>query len=230
MMNEINCSIIKDLLPLYIDDVVSAETRGFMEAHLAHCETCRQEYEKLSQNAAVADNAAVRLREAAPLRSLKKRLQRKRALLVSAALILLILAIVPLPVRISRTLDGVRWEGGTGQPLEECRVTVDGWYYRYLLKDSFFKGDISFTTAEGTVSYHVPNVTLGRDAMYRDRGGSATVYDAAPNRMRALGYLAVTGNFKEIFIRSEEWNFAAPAENLEEALELAGELTVGEWY
>ncbi|MCM1543341.1 MAG: hypothetical protein NC121_19070, partial [Blautia sp.] len=114
--------------------------------------------------------------------------------------------------------------------LEECRVTVDGWYYRYLLKDSFFKGDIRFTTAEGTVSYHVPNMTLRRDAMYRDRGGAATVYDAALNRMRALGYMAVTGNFKEIFIRSEEWNFAAPAGNLEDALELAEGLTVGEWY
>ena len=229
-MNEINCSIITDILPLYIDDVVSAETRAFVKEHLSHCENCKREFEKLSQNAAIADNAAVRLKEAEPLRSFKKRIQRIRALAVSALLIFILLMTVPLPVRINRTIGGVRWENGNTQTAEECQVTVKGWYYRYLLKDNMFKGDISFTTAEGTVFYDVPDAVIGRGAMYADRGGSMTVYDGTQNRMRALGYVAVSGNFKEIFIHSEEWNFSAPAGNHGEAIELADELTTGEWY
>ena len=229
-MNEINCSIITDILPLYIDDVVSAETRAFVKEHLSHCENCKREFEKLSQNAAIADNAAVRLKEAEPLRSFKKRIQRIRALAVSALLVLILLMTVPLPVRINRTIGGVRWENGNTQTAEECQVTVKGWYYRYLLKDNILKGDIRFTTAEGTVSYDGPRAVISRGAMYADRGGTMMVYDGTQNRMRSLGYVAVSGNFKEIFIHSEEWNFSAPAENRGEAMELADELTTGEWY
>lgn len=229
-MNEINCSIIRDILPLYIDDVVSAGTRVSVEGHLSHCENCRKECEKLSQNVVMADNAAVRLQEANPLRALKKRIQRIRALAVAALLVLILLLAVPLPVRVDRTLSGILWKSGDGQWQEECQVTVDGWYYRYLMRDNIFKGNISFTTADGTVSCHAPNAAFHRDAMYGDRGGPVTVYDGSLNRMKALGYVAVSGNFQEIFIHAEEWNFSAPAGDRSEALELAQELMAGEWY
>lgn len=229
-MNEINCSIITDILPLYIDGVVSAETRTFVKEHLSHCENCKREFEKLSQNAVMADNAIVRLKEADPLRSFKKRIQCIRTLAISALLILILLMTVPLPVRINHTVSGIRWENDRTQTAEECQVTVDGWYYRYLLKDNIFKGDISFATAKGIVSYYVPQAAISRSSMYADRGGSMTVYDGTLNRMKPLGYVAVSGNFKEIFIRSEEWNLSAPAGNRDEAIELADQLTTGEWW
>ena len=34
-MKKITCEIIKDILPLYVDDVVSADTRTMVEEHLA---------------------------------------------------------------------------------------------------------------------------------------------------------------------------------------------------
>ena len=42
-MKKITCEIIKDILPLYVDDVVSADTRTMVEAHLAECESCKKE-------------------------------------------------------------------------------------------------------------------------------------------------------------------------------------------
>lgn len=36
------CGIIKDLLPLYIDDVCNNESRQVVENHLAECEACRK--------------------------------------------------------------------------------------------------------------------------------------------------------------------------------------------
>ena len=38
------CGIIKDLLPLYIDDVCNEESRTAVEIHLSECENCRNYY------------------------------------------------------------------------------------------------------------------------------------------------------------------------------------------
>ena len=41
------CGIIKDLLPLYIDDVCNEESRKAVEFHLSECENCRNYYESM---------------------------------------------------------------------------------------------------------------------------------------------------------------------------------------
>ena len=41
-MKNSNCSIIKDLIPNYIEDLVSDETKAFMENHINTCNECRQ--------------------------------------------------------------------------------------------------------------------------------------------------------------------------------------------
>ena len=46
-MSKINCSLIKDLLPLYIDDLCSKETTEIVSNHLEICEDCNKEYETL---------------------------------------------------------------------------------------------------------------------------------------------------------------------------------------
>ncbi len=46
-MSKINCSLIKDLLPLYIDDLCSKESTEIVGNHLEICEDCNKEYETL---------------------------------------------------------------------------------------------------------------------------------------------------------------------------------------
>lgn len=36
-----DCAVIRDLIPLYLDDCCSEESRGLVEAHLALCPSCR---------------------------------------------------------------------------------------------------------------------------------------------------------------------------------------------
>ncbi|MGN0459476.1 MAG: zf-HC2 domain-containing protein [Ruminococcus sp.] len=36
-----NCDIVKDLIPLYIDNVASEESKNFVETHCANCEECK---------------------------------------------------------------------------------------------------------------------------------------------------------------------------------------------
>ncbi len=46
-MKEIKCKIVQDLLPLYIDEVVSQDTKEMVDEHLQHCEECKKEYETM---------------------------------------------------------------------------------------------------------------------------------------------------------------------------------------
>ena len=39
----ISCDIIKDLLPLYHDEVCSDDSKAMIADHLSHCENCRHE-------------------------------------------------------------------------------------------------------------------------------------------------------------------------------------------
>ncbi|UII57583.1 zf-HC2 domain-containing protein [Cytobacillus spongiae] len=42
-MTKATCEVVRDLLPLYHDDVCSAESKRFVEEHLAGCESCMAE-------------------------------------------------------------------------------------------------------------------------------------------------------------------------------------------
>lgn len=48
-MKEIKCTIIQDILPLYIDEVVSLDTKKMIDGHLNQCEKCKKEYEMLKR-------------------------------------------------------------------------------------------------------------------------------------------------------------------------------------
>jgi len=40
----IDCATIKDLMPLYVDGVLSRESKALISGHLAECESCKQEF------------------------------------------------------------------------------------------------------------------------------------------------------------------------------------------
>lgn len=47
-MNNVECYIVCDLLPLYIDNACSEQTATFVKAHLQSCEKCNKLYEEMS--------------------------------------------------------------------------------------------------------------------------------------------------------------------------------------
>lgn len=49
-MSKVSCDLIKDLLPLYIDEVCSAESKREIEEHLKECSECRALYESMKQD------------------------------------------------------------------------------------------------------------------------------------------------------------------------------------
>ena len=43
------CNIIKDILPLYVEDIVSEDTAAFVEEHINHCDDCLTKLEELQK-------------------------------------------------------------------------------------------------------------------------------------------------------------------------------------
>ena len=88
-MSEINCNVIQDILPLYVDDVVCQDTRSVVENHLESCENCRREI------------AAMRSRVVLPvdtdqtdsITKVKRRWGKKQAI-KGAALVLAVVAVL----------------------------------------------------------------------------------------------------------------------------------------
>lgn len=87
MKNE--CSIIRDILPLYAENMVSADTASFVEEHLKNCDACRKEYAgiKEPQTTHIANNTA-------PLWKLKKKMAMKRAQTIAFTAVLVITLLV----------------------------------------------------------------------------------------------------------------------------------------
>ena len=77
------CSVVRDLLPLYAENMTETETRTLVDEHLAECPECR---EKLS---GIETGAEAPVDTAKPLASLKKQIRRRRwfAALVAGLLV-----------------------------------------------------------------------------------------------------------------------------------------------
>ena len=49
-MEKISCEVIKDLLPLYVDDVLSEDSRKLVESHISDCADCKKYYEDMQNS------------------------------------------------------------------------------------------------------------------------------------------------------------------------------------
>lgn len=79
-MNE--CNIIKDLLPLYIDDVLSEDSREMVEKHLKECAKCADELNKMrEENINIPLSADIQKKEVDIIKRLKKSILNKKIII-----------------------------------------------------------------------------------------------------------------------------------------------------
>lgn len=57
-MEKISCEVIRDLLPLYCDEVCSVESKELIEHHLSECCACKDVYIKMKGDGDVSDSEA----------------------------------------------------------------------------------------------------------------------------------------------------------------------------
>lgn len=71
------CDIAMDLMPLYVDDLLSENSKTFVENHINTCESCRKYYEKLSSEIKIPVSRESRISDLKPIEYLKENLSKK---------------------------------------------------------------------------------------------------------------------------------------------------------
>ncbi len=95
------CNVIRDLLPLYVDEVCSLESRKMIEEHLKECSECKAYMESMSDDVP-KENKIIRVdpesesRKASSLRNIKKKFQRRQ--IFTAVITALIIVCVSIAV------------------------------------------------------------------------------------------------------------------------------------
>ena len=69
------CSVVRDLLPLYAEDLASEESSALVKEHLDGCADCRSQLDELRRGPEPAEGDHA---PAAPMRSVKKELRKRR--------------------------------------------------------------------------------------------------------------------------------------------------------
>ena len=89
---KISCNIIRDLLPLYLDQVCSEESKDMIENHLTECENCREYYDQMSANVPdiniSPEESAASLDDKAMIRKLSRRITSRQFMITGMTLIL----------------------------------------------------------------------------------------------------------------------------------------------
>lgn len=88
-MNNVSCSVIKDLLPIYVDDIVSDDTRQLVSNHLQECTMCRRKYEDMCTKVVIPID-----KDTQPIKRIKQAWNRKKVALVCFTLIAALIIMV----------------------------------------------------------------------------------------------------------------------------------------
>ncbi|MEA0562294.1 zf-HC2 domain-containing protein [Lysinibacillus irui] len=80
-----NCNIIKDLMPSYMDEICSEETAKAVEEHIEHCEKCQQNLQMMKQP---TNNIQVLTKEVTVAKEPFKQINKKRRIQVLIAVMI----------------------------------------------------------------------------------------------------------------------------------------------
>ncbi|WP_312046781.1 zf-HC2 domain-containing protein [Anaerotignum sp.] len=75
-MSKIDCYIIKDLLPLYVDEVVSTQTKNAIEEHILACNDCQKELNILKKEINTAHLPSEFAKGGEPIMKIRKHIHR----------------------------------------------------------------------------------------------------------------------------------------------------------
>ena len=118
------CSVVRDLLPLYVEDMVSAETAQYVNEHIKNCNECQAELANLKEGAelsAIETRVAPKSDDAKPFKKMMKRMNRQFYSIAYAALIFLIFL-------------GFGWTGGENLMYNSLIMPIVGIFGYYVFR------------------------------------------------------------------------------------------------
>ena len=173
-----DCAIVRDLLPLYVENMVHEDTADFVKEHLLACTECSKEAELLK--IPVVEEVKP---EAAPLKKLKKKLLRNRiqtvllTVLLVSTLVMAVFSYLTAPQYFPYTADllTVR-ENGDGSVTVQFAEKVTGYsLYEISSPDTNSTDSVSYThlaggpAADGQSQRHLDGEPGGVPDADRDR-------------------------------------------------------------
>ena len=118
------CSVVRDLLPLYVEDMVSPETVQYIETHLTECNECKMELDGLKSGerlTLIEKKQALNKTDPKPFKMVMKRINRQFYSLVYATLIFLIFL-------------GFGWTGGENLMYNSLIMPIVGVFGYYVFR------------------------------------------------------------------------------------------------
>lgn len=70
--NDLSCEVVRDLLPMYCEQLVSKDSKEAVDRHFKHCAACKDLYEKMGEEFEV-EKAEPDTKEIEPLKKVKRR-------------------------------------------------------------------------------------------------------------------------------------------------------------
>lgn len=167
-MSKLNCEVIKDLLPLYVEDLASSPTRMLVEEHLAVCKECQKEKVSLSREMPMPQHTDTKAIKNIKIKLFKKKVS---TICVSVLTTLLIFVLIALNVNAPIVL-----------PYEKVKASV------LVIKNEF--GELAFDIKDPTIEVDV-EYSIGEDGVYTAEVSCYTTkwkqkFEKASNRNRVV--------------------------------------------
>ena len=118
------CSVVRDLLPLYVEDMVKPETALYIKAHLAQCPQCQAELDGMNAGEVFAEIGKPSLEnteQAKPFKRIMERMKRQFYSLSYSLIIFLIFL-------------GFGWTGGENLMYNSFIMPVVGIFGYYVFR------------------------------------------------------------------------------------------------
>ena len=133
---KIHCNIAKDLMPLYIDDALSEESKAAVEEHLTSCEDCRDYYRRMHDadlpgSETSAEKVLGRLDEAERLKRLKRKMLIRRIMTIAATATAVVLIVVVGDILVFHNPSYIPYDDTGIRMTEKGDMYVDKPYYGY---------------------------------------------------------------------------------------------------
>lgn len=146
-MNKIKCCIVQDLLPLYIDNVLSEGSSQEVHRHLEECENCRQEYRTMLKDVVLPTNQEVQEENSQVLKRFKSKWIIKKFLISFFSAVLAVCLFFPIRDVVMESeffAPVTRARAGTVGQLSLGELSNGEWTRMYFIKENLFNNTTSY--------------------------------------------------------------------------------------
>ena len=119
-MIRITCDVVRDLIPLYVDDVLSEDSRKIVEEHINECTDCKKYCSNLKEGTMQLSEKSRHDQEM--IKSISREISRKRTMAVALAVVIVVFIAAAV---LFGTVDGMRQEMVSGEFSAESSVSAD---------------------------------------------------------------------------------------------------------